>query len=467
MSTLPTFLPFPKDFRFGTAVSAFQVEGNSGLRESDWDEFLTKHPEIVTSTDVGPQWWEKGKAEEDIDTMSRLGMQMQRISFEWARIELEEGKINHDALKRYREIIDYLKKKNIEPMVTLNHYVLPEWIAKKGSWENPKTIDAFEKYTKLVAKEFSNVRIWLTINEPGVLVESGYLLPFLPPQRSGILAAIKAHHNMILAHRRAYAVLKKEIPTCLVSMAFSFRWYRPDNPKDMLERFYAYSVNYFDSLNYVDAVKDTIDFIGCNYYAGYYLNFNPSKIRRRLHGPENRPAKTILFGEVRKPGAYVSDLGAPIVPGFFLELLQTLKKRYNKPIIITENGIADRRDYHRPFYLLVHLVSVWKAIQQGVDVRGYLFWSTVDNLEWLSGYKEEFGLIHVDPKSGERTLRKSAGLYKNIISSRGIDLKKLISTYFDSEQREKAEVLVHHLLTHHGKNWFEDLLGNREGEQDL
>lgn len=458
MDQLPSFLPFPKHLRFGTAVSAFQVEGNSGERKSDWDTFLQNHPTIIKPGEVGPQWWEKGKAEKDIDTMEGLGMQSQRLSFEWARIEPEEGEINYDAIKRYREIIDYLHQKNIEPIVTLNHYTLPHWIAEKGSWENPNIVSAFERYVRVVASEFGDVKTWLTLNEPGVLVESGYLLPYFPPQRFGLWSAFIAHNHMLSAHRKAYAVLKKEIPSSLVSMAFSFRWYRPENPKDILETWYANLVNYFDSINYIDAVKDTIDFIGCNYYAGYYLNLNLSKWRLRLHGPESHPAKTILFGEVRKVGAYVSDLGAPIVPGFFLELLQKLSKRYRKSIIITENGIADRRDVHRSFYLLTHLIAVWRAIQLGVDIRQYLVWSTVDNLEWLEGYSQQFGLVQVDPVTGERTIRKSALLYKDIVSAQGIDLQKLLNTYFTEEHREKAELLIHHLFTHHGKNIIDTMV---------
>lgn len=456
MQHVPDFLPFPEDFRFGTSISAFQVEGVSGLRKSDWDVFLQENPQIVKPGEIGPQWWEKGKAEDDIDTLAGLGMQVQRLSFEWARIEPEQGKINHEALRRYREIIDYLHKKKITPMVTLNHYVLPSWIAQKGSWENPKIVDAFEKYVALVSSEFGDVKIWLTLNEPGVHIESGYLLPYFPPQHVGFISAFFARRHMIAAHKKAYAVLKKAIPTCAVSIAFDFRWYRSEDPRDFFETLYANAVDYFDSLNYVDAVKETIDFIGCNFYAGYFLNLNLLKIRFRLHGPEAFPPKTIMFGEVRKTGAYMSDLGAPIVPGFFLELLQALTKRYRMPIIITENGIADRRDYHRSFYLLTHLVAVWRALQQGIDVRQYLFWSSVDNLEWLEGYEEEFGLIHVDATSGKRTIRKSAYLYKDIISDRGIDIKKLLSKYFQDEQQEKAEKLIHHLLTKHKDFAFTD-----------
>jgi len=443
------FLPFPKDFLFGTAVSSFQVEGNSGDRKSDWDIFLADHPDIISPGQVGPQWWVKGKAEADIDMLSQLHMQSQRLSFEWARIEPEEGKINLEAIKRYRDITTYLQKKNITPMVTLNHYSLPQWVAKKGGWQSNDIVVAFERYTKCIAREFSDVKKWITINEPGVLIESGYLLSFFPPQAGSPWAAFIARRHMIAAHKKAYAVLKKEIPSAQISMAFSFRWYRPANPKDLLESLYASCINYFDSLNYVDAVKNYIDFIGCNFYAGYYLNLNLSKIHFWLHGPASHAPKTILFGEVRKEGAYVSDLGAPIVPGFFLELLQTLTRRYKKPIIITENGIADHRDYHRAFYLLTHLISVWRAIQQGADIREYLVWSSVDNLEWLEGYKQEFGLIHVDPISGKRDIRKSAHMYKEIIDARGIDVQHLLSRYLKAEQRGKAATLIRHLFLKH------------------
>lgn len=458
MAPKQTFLPFPEHFRFGTAVSSFQVEGNSGERKSDWDVFLQGHPGMVKPNEVGPEWWKKGKAEADIDLMATLGMQVQRLSFEWARIEPEEGEINHEALKRYREIIDHLHKNKITPLVTLNHYTLPQWIARKGSWENSGIVSAFEKYVSVVAHEFGDVETWITLNEPGVLVESGYLLPFFPPQRVGLLSAIRAHRNMLQAHKHAYTVLKKIIPHSQISMAFDFRLYRPQNPHDPFEMLYANLVNYFDSLNYVDGVKDWIDFIGCNFYAGYFLNLDLFKIRFRLHGPQIAPLRSILFGEVRKANAYVSDVGAPIVPGFFLELLQILNKRYHKPIIITENGIADRRDYHRPFYELVHLVSVWRAIQLGVDVRQYLVWSTVDNLEWLEGYRQEFGIVHVDAVSGERTVRPSAYLYRDIIAARGIDITKLLSEYFQGEQKEKAEMLIHHLLTHHPKDSLKNLV---------
>jgi beta-glucosidase len=464
MDRIQNFLPFPPHFKFGTSISSFQVEGKSGIRNSDWDVFLAKHPDIIKPHEVGPQWWMNGKAEEDIDRLADLSMQVQRLSFEWARIEPEEGRINHEAIKRYREIINHFHKKKITPMVTLNHYTLPQWI---GNWENPKIVSAFEKYVSIVSKEFGDITTWLTLNEPGILVEIAYLLPIFPPQHVGISSALTARKHMIQAHNRAYAVLKKNIPNASVSISFSFRWYRPENPKDIFETTYADYVDYLDNLNYIDAVKDTIDFIGCNYYAGYFLNLNLIRLKYhfRLHRLTAVPPRTILFGEIRKPGAYMSDVGAPIVPGFFLELLRSLWKRYHKPIIITENGIADHRDYHRAFYLLTHLVAVWRVMQEGVDVRQYLMWSSVDNLEWTEGYRGEFGLIHVDAVTGERTIRKSAYLYKDIIQAKGIAIDELLTKYLAGEQQENAKELIHHLLKKHNNNTLREMIKVAEQKQ--
>ncbi len=438
------FLPFPKDFLFGTAVSSFQVDGDSGERNSDWDVFLKKHSEIIKPGEVGAQWWMPGKAEVDIDITASLGMQVQRLSLEWARIEPEKGKINRIALKRYREIIDFLKKKNIKPMVTLNHFTLPHWIAEDGSWESPKIAEAFEKYVQLVVNEFGDVTEWITINEPGIVVEAAYLIPLFPPKRFGILAALRARKNILEAHRRAYRIIKQNNPKALVSMAFAFRWYRPEQIHNFFERKYAYLANHLDSLNYVDAACDTIDFIGVNFYTGFYLNFNPIKFVQNLRVPQGGPP--LLFGETKKPGAYISDFFGPMVPEFFLDLLRVLHKRYNKPIYITENGVADRKDKYRPFYILTHLVALWKAQQEGVNIKQYIHWSAIDNLEWLQGYRQEFGLIHIDPVTGERTIRKSASMYKEIIQANGIDVEKLIKNYIPAEQKEEARKLINHML---------------------
>ncbi len=438
------FLKFPKDFLFGTAVSSFQVEGNSGVRNSDWDVFLKDHSGIIKPGELGPQWWIPGKAEADIDLTASLGMQVQRLSLEWARIEPEEGQINQNAIKRYREIFDHLKKNNIKPMVTLNHYTLPHWVAERGSWASTKTVEAFEKYTQIVVDEFGEVTEWLTLNEPGILVLAGYLIPLFPPRQFGLIAAFRARSHMLEAHRRSYRVIKRQNPNALVSMAFSFRWYLPEGVNSFFDRKYADLANHIDSLNYIDAVKNQLDFIGVNYYTGYYLDLNLGRLLKSFHIPHGVPPT--LFGEVKKPGAYISDFDGPIVPDFFLNLLRILNKRYNKPIYITENGVADRRDQYRSFYILTHLVAIWKAQQEGVNIQQYLHWSAVDNLEWLQGYRQDFGLIDIDPITENRTIRNSAYMYKEIVQSNGIDVKKIIEIYIPEEQKTEAEKLINQIL---------------------
>lgn len=442
----PQTLKFPKNFYFGTSVASFQVEGNLGIRNCDWDVFLAKNPHIVKPDQIGPQWWNLSNAKSDIEKTVELGANGLRLSFEWARIEPEEGKINQAALREYHKLIDFLHEKNLKPVLTLNHYTLPEWIAKKGSWNSPDIIPAFEKYTELITSEFPEIKTWITINEPSVLIEVAYFLPIMPPQHFGLFSALNARKHMLEVHRRAYAVIKKNVPNSQVSVAYSFRWYRPENQHDLLEVKYADLANYLDSMNYIESLKDTLDFIGVNFYAGYYLNLNLLKLKLNFHLPRSEPPKTVLFGEVRKPGAYVSDLGAPIVPGFFLDLLRTLHNRFHKPIIITENGIADHHDKHRAFYLLTHLVALWKAIQEGIDINEYYVWSCIDNLEWVEGYRQEFGLTHVDPITGQRQTRNSAYLYQNVMKTNTIHIEKLIDEYLEGHQKTVAQTLVHKLL---------------------
>jgi len=440
-------LVFPTNFKFGSSVAAFQVEGNSGERKTDWDIFLKNNPHIIKHNQKGPEWWKKEVAEKDLSTMAGLGLKIQRLSFEWARIEPEKGIINHDAITRYRQMITKIFQLGMSPLVTLNHYVLPEWIAKEGSWESPHIAKYFQRYVQLMVHEFPEVTHWLTLNEPNSLIIVGYATNHFPPQRNSLFAAIKASRNMIEAHKRAYHVIKNANPNSKVGVAFSFRWDRAANPNDPLERFYTNLVNYFGELWYVDAMIGTSDFIGCNFYTGYFINFNILKLKLRLSSDIHRIAKTLIFGEEERPDTYETDFGWPIVPDFLLNTLHILHHSYKLPIIITENGIADRHDKHRAFFILTHLVAVWRALHEGIPVRHYIHWSSVDNLEWAQGYGKRFGLIDVDPITGHRKLRKSAQLYKEIATTGRIDINHLVNTYVvGDEQKERANEIIRKLL---------------------
>lgn len=441
-----TILEFPSNFLFGTATSSFQVEGDTGERHTDWDDYLKKYPTIVDPQEKGPQWWEEGKAEADIKMISELGMKVQRISFEWGRIEPEKGVINHSAVKRYKAIVKSIKDCGMIPMVTLNHYTLPSWVAKKGSWKNREIIGFFKHYVKFVVNEFPEITYWLTLNEPNVVLIMGYLSHYFPPQDNNIFSTFGVWSNLVNAHKVAYRSIKKINPTARVGSAVFFRWNKPVKSHDIIERFYAYAVNNISQVNYVREINSTSDFIAVNFYSGYFLKFNFKKLRLSAGTERQRIHKTILFGELRDPYAYMSDYGWPIVPDFFLDLLKSLRQTFHKPIIVTENGIADKKDKNRSLYILTHLVAIWRALKDGVNIEQYIHWSTVDNLEWMEGYGKSFGLIALDPVTGKRTLRRSAHLYKDIATSGRIDVEDLLNKYFEGEQKERTDQMIRDLI---------------------
>lgn len=448
---LPSTLSFPHNFTFGAGVSSFQAEGKLGRRETDWDLFLQKHKTIIKPGEIGPEWWNLKKAKEDIDRIAELSIQSLRLSLEWARIVPQEGKVNKEALSYYHQLIAYLRHKGITPLLCLNHFTLPSWIAKNGGWQAATIQQHFARYVRVVANEFSYVTTWITINEPEVLIGAGYLTNYFPPKKSNIFSALMARENMLLCHEEAYRILKKTIPESQVGLAFSLRWYRPDDHNSFKEKVYTKIVNYLSTLNYIEATKQSCDFIGCNFYTGYYLDIAFKHLHRTWRKDAANIPETILFGETKKPDAYVSDMGWPIVPDFFLDLLRSLHNSYGKPIIITENGIADEDDNFRSFYLLTHLTAVWKALQEGVDIRGYYYWSAIDNLEWLYGYDKRFGLIEINPVTGERTVRKSATLYKKIITSRTLSLDTVSKDYLLKNQYDSAQTVFHTLLKTQGQ----------------
>lgn len=436
-------LKFPSDFQFGSATAAFQVEGNGGKRNTDWDIFLKNNPQIVKPDEKGPQWWTRDKAEKDITSMQKLGLTIQRLGFEWGRIEPKNSVINYEAIKRYKEIIGHIIKLGMTPMVTLNHYVLPEWIADQGGWENNETISLFIRYVRLIISSFPEVTSWITLNEPNYLVDAAYLSQAYPPQKSSIVATLVVRQHMITAHKKAFETIKQLNSSSQVGVAFALRWYPPEDNNDPIECGYARIINYIDNYNFISAMRPA-DFIGCNYYTGYFLNLDVTNITKtkRAHGIH----QTKLFGEMKKPDAYVTDFGWPIVPDFFLALLRDLYKTFGKPIIITENGLADHEDKYRSFYILTHLVALWKAIEEGIPIKQYIHWATIDNIEWLEGYRMHFGLLKLDPVTGKRTLHQSAHLLKDIAHSHAINTENLLRTYLKGEQREKARTIIDSLL---------------------
>ena len=442
-------LKFPKNFLFGTAAASFQVEKPDSQRNTDWDTFIRNHPEkeIIKPGEIGPDWYNLKNAEHDINLVTGLGINSMRVSIEWARIFPSEDTTNRDALTYYQNLVDYIQNQKLTPVLTIQHFTLPDWIARTGGWSNRKILKWYETYTKLLIKFFPDVNWWITINEPNLLVQLGYLAGFFPPNRHNPIAALLARHNMLRANQIAYNLIKEKNSKNMSGIAHSLRWYRPEKADVIGEKLYTRVVDWFDSTNYIEASNKYADFIGANFYTGYYLDLNPRKLKRTMRKEAETMPDTFLFGQTKKPDAYITEMGWPIVPDFFYSFLKNIWGSYHKPIFITENGLADGNDKYRAFYILTHLVALWKAMQEGTQVPGYMYWSAVDNLEWLYGFDKRFGLIKVDHKNTKREIRPSAHLYRDIAKSKEINVDKLIEKYIPNDQKTTAKKAVTEILT--------------------
>lgn len=444
---------FPDSFVFGAGVSAYQVEGNRlHLRNNDWDDYYAAHRnhQPYTNKEIGPDWWTYPKAEHDIDIAKDLGLGSLRIGIEWARIEPRKGEINKVAIKRYREIIDYIHSSGLTPLITLNHFTLPYWLGKEGGYTSSNFASSFKRYSEFIADNFGDVKNWLTLNEPTMTLTNQYLSDAWPPRKARVRSAPTVLENMRRANHLAYDCLKTKIPDSEVGSAHTMIWVEPYSRRSLFQKSWASIINYFLNKMPIDKVTEggnMADFIGFNYYTGCFIKPVPRLTGLVMREEEYGVPKTYppCF-EIVLPGKYRMDTGWPIVPEFFIHSLEYLHKKFPaKPIVITENGIADEKDKYRSFYILTHLAALQQAILKGVDVKGYYYWSSVDNLEFMAGYKYKFGLISIDHETGERKVRPSAQLYKEIATSRQIDVEGLIKKYLPLDQQMPAREVIFNL----------------------
>ena len=395
---------FPKNFLWGAAASSHQVEG--GNVHNDWW-----------------QWEEAGRLPErsgeairhyelfdqDFILAQKLSHNAHRFSIEWSRIEPREGAFDENAIRHYHQVIDSLISKNITPIVTLHHFVNPLWFAQKGGWLDPDAAGSFARYTQKVIDAYKNkVRYWITINEPAVLAYYGYMLGKWPPGRSSLSLALKVLRNCGAAHRRAYQVIHARQKDAAVGIAHHLRPFKvcPRTPNvfcalNVLARQYLFN-RYF-----LERVKKESDFIGVNYYEQEFISND------RAHGLGSWGDNCNL---VHHHSEHVNQMGWGFYPDGLLEVLRWMRK-YDKPVIITENGTAETDDRARARFIVEHLKSVARAIAEGIPVAGYLYWSLLDNFEWDRGFAPRFGLVEVDGKTLERRIRPSAYVFKEIIET--------------------------------------------------
>ena len=406
-------LKFPKGFLWGAATSAHQVEGNNHNQWTEWElknskiksqnAKLKKWPDFILEGYPNPLQEENyisGRAcghynryEEDFDIAKSLGHNAHRFSIEWSRIEPEEGKFNEKEIEHYRDVIRALRARNLEPFVTLWHWTMPVWFARKGGFEKNGNIKYFVRFCEYVTKEFKDdVTFWITLNEPEIYTTSSYLKGVWPPQKKNLISYLLVIKNLIKVHRESYRIIKKIEPSAQIGIAKNniyFEAYQNKINNWILKKFIDWWWNFY----FLNRIKNCQDFIGLNHY-----------FHNRI--------KNLKFGQ--NENKKVSDMGWELHPEAIYYVLKDLKK-YNKPVYITENGLADTKDENREWFIKESLKNIHKSISEGVDVRGYFYWSLLDNFEWDKGFWPRFGLVEIDYKTLKRKPRPSSKIYGEIV----------------------------------------------------
>jgi len=423
---------FPADFKWGVATAAHQVEGNN--IHNDWWawEQTDGHVKKGHVSGLACDWWEN--AEDDFDRAAEMGLNALRLSVEWSRVEPRPGVFDDSALERYSQMLQGLRERNIEPMVTLHHFTNPCWLAEQGGWEAPETVALFARFVRRVVEALGqHCDLWCTVNEPNVYGCMGYLEGVFPPGQSDLKTAMRVIRHLLAGHAAAYREIHALQSHARVGLAHNMRVFDPINPRSPLDRRVARMTDKVYNQAILTALtqgrwtlplgfglawklRRTLDWIGLNYYTRDLVAFD-------------RAQRQMLFNRrLHTDGAELLDGGyGEFYPRGMFRCLQRLS-RLGLPIYVTENGIPDADDDQRPRYLLSHLHQMWHAIQLCYPVMGYYHWTLVDNFEWAEGWTLRFGLITLDPESQARTPRRSADLYAEVARANALT-SQMIDTY--------------------------------------
>lgn len=406
---------FPKRFFWGASVAAHQVEGGTHNQWSVWElenakalaeqskyqaNYLPKWNEIKSEA-LDPANYVSGRAvdhyqlyEKDFMALKKLNMNAFRFSIEWSRIEPEEGAWNAEAIEHYRDYLRSLKDKNIEAFVTLWHWTMPTWFVEKGGFEKRRNVKYFVRFAEKVLQELGReFRYLLPLNEPETYIAKSYYLGEWPPQRQSKLQALKVYLNLIAAHKKVYKMAHSVSRKFIIGIAKNCaHQYAGDNA--IITRIAARIATWGADNFILNRIKKQLDFIGVNYY------FSNRFYGYRVHNPDT----------------HLNDLGWDMQPQDIQFVLERLYAQYGLPLIVTENGCADRDDEFRKWWIMQTLLAMSKSLQNGVQLEGYLHWSLLDNFEWSSGFWPRFGLLSVDRATMERTARPSAVWFAQVIS---------------------------------------------------
>lgn len=415
---------FPKDFYWGAATSAHQIEGGLKNNWTEWEkehakvesEFYKKGGKRSFNYPIGQVNIEEactygnyisGKAadsfnkyKEDVQLLKELGLNSYRFSVDWSRIEPEKGRYSKEGIEYYKDLIKELKSNGIEPFLTCWHWPIPLWLEEEGGLLSKNIVEYFSKYIEVLVENFGqDVKYWMTINEPLVVSGSGYLQGTRAPGIKNIFKFWRVCFiNLVKMHKLAYGVIKEYCPNSQVAVSKNLFGIRGEG-YNFFQKIIKKIFGYFWNDLFLHKIEGSLDFIGLNYYAEIetdILNFKKDERKR-------------------------SDIGWAMDPYSIYYVLKDLKKKYNLPIIITENGLADREDKYRKWWLDETFRAMEDALEEGVDLFGYLHWSLLDNFEWSEGFWPRFGLVEVDRGTCKRRIRESGYYYKKLVERANVE----------------------------------------------
>jgi beta-glucosidase len=460
---------FPPSFLFGAATAAYQIEGaayEDGRTDSIWDAFC-RVPGAVINADNGDVACDHyHRYREDVGLMADLGLQTYRFSTSWSRVRPDGGPVNAKGIDFYSRLVDELLEKNILPWLTLYHWDLPQTLEEKGGWVNRDTAYLFQEYALSVHDALGDrVTNWTTLNEPWCASFLSYIGGEHAPGRQDPAAGLAAGHHLLLGHGLTVAALRERDSSLGLGITLNLTVADPVDPTDggdldavrridgQFNRFFLdpifrgeYAQDLLADVSHLgfdtvvqpgdlEIISTPLHALGVNYYHGELVSAHPAAVAMSTEAPSERPKRSPfpaaegVFWHLRD--LPLTAMGWEVQPEGLTRLLQRVHSEYTEPagvkLYVTENGAAyddvvdaDRQvhDADRAEFLELHLGAILDAIDLGIPVHGYFYWSLLDNFEWAWGYDKRFGIVRVDYDTQVRTPKDSAIAYSRIITRR-------------------------------------------------